>query len=231
MKYNGLSTQEVEESRKQYGSNTIPDSDPTTFWDEFKETFSDPMIKVLLAIAFLMIAMFFLGYAEIYEPLGTIVAILIVAVVSAKTGVASDTKYRELKDSTEKDKCKVYRNGVVTIINVDDVVVGDKVLLQSGDKIPADGILIDGSLRVDNSALNGEAEECKKTQAEESFQLADEITGDTFVDKHSLFRGAIVFDGENPYIICVMADNLSDTTEARQRIVDISSVVYENISK
>lgn len=187
---------EVEESRKQHGSNMIPDSEPTTFWDEFKETFSDPMIKVLLAIAALMIAMFFFGYAEIYEPLGTIVAVLIVAFVSAKTGVASDTKYRELKESTEKDKCKVHRNGVITIIDVDDVVVGDKVLLQSGDKIPADGILIDGSLRVDNSALNGEAEECKKTQADESFQLADEITGDTFVDKHSLFRGAIVFDGE-----------------------------------
>lgn len=196
MKFNGLSDKEVEQSREKYGSNVIPDSEPTTFWDEFKETFGDPMIKILLAIAALMIVMFFFGYAEIYEPLGTIIAILIVAVVSAKTGVASDTKYRELKDSTEKDKCKVHRNGVVTVIEVDDVVVGDKVLLQSGDKIPADGVLVNGSLRVDNSALNGEAEECKKTEAQEGFQLADDITGDTFVDAHSLFRGAVVFDGE-----------------------------------
>ncbi len=196
MKYNGLSDKEVEQSREKYGSNVIPDSEPTTFWDEFKETFGDPMIKILLAIAALMIVMFFFGYAEIYEPLGTIIAVLIVAVVSAKTGVASDTKYRELKDSAEKDKCKVHRNGVVTVIEVDDVVVGDKVLLQSGDKIPADGVLINGSLRVDNSALNGEAEECKKTEAKEGFQLADDITGDTFVDAHSLFRGAVVFDGE-----------------------------------
>ncbi len=196
MKYNGLTDKEVEESRKQYGSNEIPDSEPTTFWDEFKETFEDPMIRVLLAIAALMIVMFFFGYAEIYEPLGTIVAVLIVAFVSAKTGVASDTKYRELKDSTKKDECKVYRNGVVTVIDVDDVVTGDKVLLQSGNKIPADGILVSGSLRVDNSALNGEAEECKKTEAEESFTLPEDITGDTFVDAHSLFRGAVVFDGE-----------------------------------
>lgn len=196
MKFNGLTDKEVEQSRQQNGSNVIPDSEPTTFWQEFKETFSDPMIKILLAIAALMIVMFFFGYAEIYEPLGTIVAVFIVAFVSAKTGVASDTKYRELKDHTEKDKCKVHRNGVVTIIEVDDVVVGDKVLLQSGDKIPADGILVDGSLRVDNSALNGEAEECKKKAADVSFQLADEITGDTFVDAHSLFRGAVVFDGE-----------------------------------
>ncbi|MCI9470114.1 MAG: calcium-translocating P-type ATPase, PMCA-type [Lachnospiraceae bacterium] len=196
MRYKGLTSQEVEESRKENGSNVIPDSEPTTFWQEFKETFGDPMIKILLAIAVLMIVMFFFGYAEIYEPMGTIIAILIVAFVSAKTGVASDTKYRELKDNTEKDKCKVYRDGLATVIEVDDVVVGDKVLLQSGDKIPADGILVDGSLRVDNSALNGEAEECKKTAADESVQLADDITGDTFVDAHSLFRGAVVFDGE-----------------------------------
>lgn len=196
MKYNGLTDQQVEESRSKFGSNEIPDSEPTTFWEEFKETFSDPMIKILLAIAALMIVMFFFGYAEIYEPLGTIVAVLIVATVSAKTGVASDTKYRELKDNTEKDKCKVHRNGVITVIDVDDVVVGDKVLLQSGDKIPADGLLIDGALRVDNSALNGEAEECKKTAASEDFQLEDDITGDTFVDAHSLFRGAVIFDGE-----------------------------------
>lgn len=196
MKFNGLTDKEVEASRKKYGPNAIPDSEPTTFWQEFKETFGDPMIKILLAIAALMIIMFFFGYAEIYEPLGTIIAVLIVAFVSAKTGVASDTKYRELKNSTKKDQCKVYRNGVITVIDVDDVVVGDKVLLQSGNKIPADGVLISGSLRVDNSALNGEAEECKKTAADEKFQLDDDITGDTFVDKHSLFRGAVVFDGE-----------------------------------
>ena len=191
----GLNDQQVRQSREKYGNNVIPDSEPTTFWAEFKETFSDPMIKILLFIAGLMVVMFFLGYAEIYEPIGTVVAVLIVAFVTAKTGVASDTKYRELKNSTKKDVCKVYRNSMVTVIEVEDVVVGDKVLLQSGDKIPADGILVEGDLRVDNSALNGEAEECKKFATDISTEMADNITGDTFVDKHSLFRGAVVFDG------------------------------------
>ena len=98
MKYNGLTDHEVEASRKEYGSNQIPDSESTTFWEEFKETFGDPMIKILLVIAAVMIVMFFFGYAEIYEPMGTIAAVIIVAVVSAKTGVASDTAYRKLKD-------------------------------------------------------------------------------------------------------------------------------------
>ena len=196
MDIKGLTDKEVKESREKFGSNEIPDSEPTTFWQEFKETFQDPMIRILLAIAVLMIVMFFFGYAEIYEPMGTIIAVLIVAFVTAKTGVASDTKYRELKESTKKDQCKVHRNGVIAVIDVDDVVVGDQVLLQSGDKIPADGILHTGNLKVNNSALNGEAEECEKKAAGEGVYLAEEITGDTFVDSYSLFRGAVIFDGE-----------------------------------
>ena len=196
MKFTGLSDEEVLKSRERNGSNVIPDSEPTTFWDEFKETFSDPMIRILLAIVVIMLVMFFLGHAEIYEPIGTTIAVLIVAFVTAKTAVASDTKYRELKDSTKKDTCKVYRNGIISVIEVDDVVVGDKIILQSGDKIPADGILVDGDLRVDNSVLNGEAEECKKFAAAEDTVFPEELTGETFVDKYSLFRGAVVFDGE-----------------------------------
>ena len=196
MRHNGLTDEEVEKSRQKHGSNVIPDSEPTTFWAEFKETFGDPMIRILLAIVVIMLVMFFMGHAEIYEPIGTVVAVLIVAFVTAKTAVASDTKYRELKDSTKKDTCKVYRNGIISVIEVDDVVVGDRVILQSGDKIPADGILIDGDLRVDNSVLNGETEECKKSAAPEGFEFPEELTGETFVDPHSLFRGAVVYDGE-----------------------------------
>ena len=196
MKFYGLNDEEVKQSLEKNGSNNIPEAEPTTFWAEFKETFSDPMIRILLVIVGIMLVMFFLGYAQIYEPIGTIIAVLIVAVITAKTAVASDTKYRELKDSSKKDVCKVIRNGIITIINVEDVVVGDKIILQSGDKIPADGILVDGDLRVDNSALNGEAEECKKTPASVDTIFPEELTGDTFVDAHSLFRGSVVFDGE-----------------------------------
>lgn len=196
MKFTGLTDKEVLKSREKEGANVIPDSEPATFWDEFKETFNDPMIRILLAIVMIMLVMFFLGHAEIYEPIGTVIAVLIVAFVTAKTAVASDTKYRELKGSTKKEACKVYRNGIITVIEVDDVVVGDKIILQAGDKIPADGILIDGDLRVDNSVLNGEAEECKKFAAAVETEFPEKLTGETFVDDYSLFRGAVVFDGE-----------------------------------
>ncbi len=197
----GLNDTEVQSARTQYGSNQIPESEPTTFWQEFKETFKDPMIRILLAIAILMIVMFFFGYAEIYEPLGTIVAVLIVATVTAKTGVSSDSKYRELKNSIEKEQSKAYRNGQITLVDMDDIVVGDRVLLQAGDKIPADGILISGHLNVNNAALNGETEECAKKAAEPDTPFPENITGDTFVDDFSLFRGAIVFDGEGILLV------------------------------
>lgn len=201
MELHGLNEQEVRKSRETYGSNEIPDSQPTTFWKEFKETFKNPMIRVLLAITVLMIGMYFFGYAEIFEPAGTIVAILVVAIVTAKTGVASDSKYRDLKNSVKKDQSKVYRDGRITVIDMDEIVTGDMVLLQAGDKVPADGILISGHLNVNNSALNGEAEECHKTAAAADASFPENITGDTFVDESSLFRGAIIFDGEGVLLV------------------------------
>lgn len=197
----GLKQSEVTESREKYGSNVIPDSEPTTFWKEFRETFQDPMIRILVAIALLMIVMFFFGYAQIYEPLGTIVAILVVAFVTARTGVASDSKYRDLKNSVKKEQSKVYRDSIIRMIDSDDIVVGDLVLLQAGDKIPADGILAYGHLSVNNAALNGETEECHKEAVDKDQPFPEQITGDTFVDGFSLFRGAIVYDGEGVLLV------------------------------
>lgn len=197
----GLNKKQVDESRKLYGDNIIHEAEPETFWDKFKGAFDDPMIKLLLAIAAIMAVMAFMGYAEFGELIGIAISVLLVTGISAKTEIASDNEYRKLKDSTKKDVCKVYRDGKVVEIEVTDLVVGDMVILQSGDKIPADGYLYQGELRVDNSALNGEAEECKKIAVEDSktykeIAMTADVTGDTFVDLHSLFRGAVVFNGE-----------------------------------
>ena len=122
--------------------------------------------------------------------------------VSAKTGVASDTKYRQLKDSTKKDQCKVYRNGLVTVIDVDDVVVGDKVLLQSGDKVPADGVL----LRLDRLTLaRGGREVVSALSGNFERGTLTAVTGPNGAGKTTFFNcltglyvptsGRVVFDG------------------------------------
>lgn len=200
-KLNGLTAAEVEESRKKHGANSIPEAEPETFWQLFLEGFQDPMIRILCVIAVIMFGMFLVGESDWYEPVGTIIAILLVNFVSARTGVANDRAYRDLKASQKKDTVKARREGVIKVIPADEVVVGDVILLQSGDKILADGILAEGALSVDNSALNGEAEECPKSQAPDGFAIPETITGDTFVDAHSLFRGATVLDGEGYMIV------------------------------
>ena len=196
MKFTGLTTAEAEASRAKYGTNAIPEPAWTTFGQAFRATFRDPMIRILLVMAALMIAMYFAGHAEIYEPVGTIVTVIIVATVTARTNVASDTEYRALRARSAKDTAKVCRDGGLIVLPVDDIVVGDHVILQGGNKIPADGMLIAGELRVNNTALNGETEECPKAPADSSYAFPEEITGDAFVDDATLFRGAVVFDGE-----------------------------------
>jgi len=197
----GLNKDQVEQSRKLHGDNIIHEAEQETFWDKFKGAFDDPMIKLLLVIAAIMAIMAVMGYAEFGEIIGIVISVLLVTGISAKTEIASDNEYRKLKDSTKKEVCKVHRDGKVVEIEINELVVGDLVILQSGDKIPADGYLYQGELRVDNSALNGEAEECRKVavsdfKAYKELAMTADVTGDTFVDAHSLFRGAVVFNGE-----------------------------------
>ena len=193
----GVNDQEVLDNRQKFGDNKIIEAEPETFLDKFKDAFGDPMIKLLIAIACIMAIMAFLGYAEWGELIGIVISVLLVTGISAKTEMSSDNEYRKLKDGTKKELCKVYRNGKIVEIEVDDVVVGDRIIIQSGDKIPADGVLCSGAIAVDNSALNGESEECKKYAIPNDFIYREvAITGDTFVDKHSLFRGAVVVNGE-----------------------------------
>ena len=196
MRFTGLTSAEAQASRRQYGTNSIPEPAWMTFGQAFRETFRDPMIRILLVMVVLMIAMYFAGYAEIYEPVGTIVTVILVATVTARTNVASDTEYRALRARSAKDTAKVCRDGGLVVLPVDEIVVGDHVILQGGNKIPADGVLVAGDLRVNNAALNGETEECPKIPADKSYIFPTEVTGDTFVDDATLFRGTVIFDGE-----------------------------------
>ncbi len=181
---------------KKHGSNVIPDSEPTTFWKEFKETFKDPMIRILLVIAAIMIVMFALGYAEIYEPVGTIVAVLIVALVTAKTGVTSDTKYRQLKDSTKKDTCKVYRNGLISVSMWMTWLWETRCSCSPAIRFRRTEFSwteISGWI---TPLSTGKLRNVRRRRLRMALFCREAITGDTFVDSHSLFRGAVVFDGE-----------------------------------
>ena len=220
MTHRGLTTAEAEASRRIHGANVLPEPARLTFGQAFLETFRDPMIRILLVMVALMVTMYFVGYAEIYEPVGTIVTVLIVATVTARTSLTSDDEYHALRARTAKDRAKLRRDGGLHVLPVDEIVVGDLVILQGGDKIPADGVLISGDLRVSNAALNGETEECHK-RADAAAVFPEKTTGDTFVDGTTLFRGSVVFDGEGILQVCrvgtaTMMGQMASEMQARE---------------
>lgn len=114
----GLTSEKAAESQNKNGPNIIEEAPPAAFWELFKETFTDPMIKLLCVIAVVMAVMAALGYASFYEPVGIVAAILIVAFFNAKTSATSDKEYRKLKEQTSREDCTVLRGREVKVIDV-----------------------------------------------------------------------------------------------------------------
>ena len=203
MKYTGLTKQQVEDSRRQNGSNALTDIPPEPLWVKILEGFKDPMIMILLVALVIQLALFFLGKAEWYEPFGVFVAIIIANGVAAVFENKQEGKASALKhEANSKEKVKVIRESILTEIPLDDVVVGDVVFLQAGDKIPADGILLEGTLKVDQAALNGESEEAPKVALEKGveFNIKD------LLNQYYIYRGTVICSGEACQEVKVVGD-------------------------
>ena len=203
MKFSGLTRQQVEESRKQNGSNALTDIPPEPLWAKILEGFKDPMIMILLVALVIQLVLFFFKKAEWYEPFGIFVAIIIANGVAAvfenkQEGKASALKHEE----NAKEKVKAVRDSSLVEIPLDDVVVGDVVFLQAGDKIPADGILLEGALKVDQAALNGESEEAPKVELEKGV----EYNTKDLLNKYYIYRGTVICSGEAYQEVKVVGD-------------------------
>ena len=159
----GLNSKEVAESRQKHGANTLTQIPPDPLWKKILEGFKDPMIMILLVALIVQVVLFFLKQAEWFEPVGILIAILIANGVASISESSQESKASALKAEEEaKEMAKVIRDGSLAEIHVSEVVVGDIVFLQAGDKIPADGEIVDGTIKVDQAALNGETEEATK---------------------------------------------------------------------
>lgn len=199
----GLTQSEAEESRKKNGANTLTQIPPDPLWKKILEGFKDPMIMILLVALVVQVVLFFLHQAEWFEPVGILIAIMIANGVSAVSESKQEGKASALKAEEEaKETAKVIRDGKLTEIHVSDVVVGDIVYLQAGDKLPADGELVMGAIKVDQAALNGETEEAEKLPDEngEGYDTKD------LLNKHYAYRGTVVCGGEGYMEIKVVGD-------------------------
>lgn len=199
MKHVGLSDQQAAESKQQYGDNRLSEVAGETFWQKLIDNFGDPMIKILCVALVINVVFAFLGQTEWYESVGIALAVILATFVSTFSEYRNESAFQKLQEEASMIKCKVYRNGEVTEISIDDIVVGDCVLLQTGDKIPADGVLIEGNLKVDQSVLNGENKEATKLVMPENY--VDESGSMDFLNKYKVFRGTVVCSGNA--ILCV----------------------------
>ncbi|MDR3091628.1 MAG: calcium-translocating P-type ATPase, PMCA-type [Clostridiales bacterium] len=190
--FKGLTDKEVIESRLSRGSNLLSEVKPESFRDKLIGNFGDPMIKILCVALIINVVFAFLGKTHWYESVGIALAVLIATFVSTFSEYRNENAFQKLQDEASRIKCKVYRNGIITEIPIDDVVADDLVLLQSGDKIPADGAIISGSIKVDQSVLNGESKEAEKKAAPADYENPETVD---FLDFHNVFRGAIVCSG------------------------------------
>lgn len=187
----GLSDKEVNRSKELYGDNQLVKYKKKGFLQEFLSNFGDPIIKILL-IALVVNIVIRLRDFNWFESIGIAVAILVSTFVSTLSEYGSESAFEKLQSDAMKTKCRVKRADGLYELPVSEVVVGDYILLQAGDRIPADGIICSGELYVDQSALNGESKEAFKApgQSEKSGEETD------FSDKSRLFRGCIVCSGE-----------------------------------
>lgn len=212
MNFQGLTDKQVEESRAKHGSNSLSELKKEGFWDKLKDNFGDPMIKILVVALLVNVVIFVLAKtgvlqgveAEWYEPLGIAIAIVLATFVSTFSEYRNENAFQKLQDEASKIKCKVYRNGDIVELAIDELVVDDLVLLQSGDKIPADGILVDGSIKVDQSVLNGEAKEASKKVMPDDY--VDQEANMDFLNEYKVFRGTVVCSGNAVMSIGMVGD-------------------------
>jgi len=160
--YSGLTNEEVIANRQKYGSNIFTKKNNDNFLKLLLEAFSDPIIKILL-IALGIKTIFLIKDFDWYETVGIVIAILFASLISSISEYGSMKAFNKLTEETSKINVRVKRNNQIQSVPINDVVVNDIVILSEGDKIPADGILLAGSITVDESMMTGESQEVKKT--------------------------------------------------------------------
>lgn len=181
--HKGLTNEEVVKSRLEFGTNELDIKKQKKFLNLLLESLGDPIIKILL-IALAVKTIFLFKDFDFYETIGIFIAILLATFISTISEYGSEKAFNKLQEDSLKLKSKVRRDDSIQEIFINEIVKNDIVLLETGDKIPADGVLLKGYLEVDESMLNGETKEAKK------YSLVGEIK-----DNNKLYRGTTIYSG------------------------------------
>lgn len=200
MNFNGLKSSEVEVSRTTYGSNKLPEPELKKWYHFAKEALTEPITMILIIIALFQLVLGAMGVMSLSEPVMIIVVLAIVTEIAVKTGLGIQKSAAELRAKTAVRYCDVVRDGSVQTINKDDLVVGDLVLLRTGQEIFADGFIVEGEISVNNAAINGETKECRKIPSANYKHVKTTSTA-AYTDQCSLFAGTVIMSGEGKMIV------------------------------
>ena len=205
--FTGLSDAEVQKSRMMHGVNILTPAEKDPLWKRFLEKFSDPLIIILLIAGALSIGISCYEYwglgknaGVFFEPIGIFIAILLATGLAFIFELKADKEFALLNQVNDDEPVQVIRNGNVTQVPRKDVVVGDIVILNTGEEVPADGELLEAvSLNIDESTLTGEPM-CHKTTDPEQFNPED-----TFPSNHAM-RGTKVMEGHGVMKVFAVGD-------------------------
>ena len=206
--YVGLSSAQVEESRRKNGVNILTPPEKEPLWKRFLEKFGDPLIIILLIAGALSIGISFYeyygldkGFSVFIEPLGIFIAILLATGLAFIFELKADKEFALLNQVNDDEPVQVIRDGHPMQIPRKDVVVGDIVLINTGEEVPADGELLEAvSLSIDESTLTGEPI-CRKTTDPNDFNKDH-----TFPDNHAM-RGTKVMEGHGVMRVFAVGDH------------------------
>ncbi|MCC8999573.1 MAG: HAD-IC family P-type ATPase, partial [Candidatus Contendobacter sp.] len=211
--YPGLTDPEVEASRARHGSNAVASQETETFWDKLFDNLKDPIIIILIVALLITVVLWMFGYAHWYESVGIAFAVVIATFVAAWSEHSNEQSFQKLLEEASLIRVKAFRNGHLTEIPISDLVVGDHILLQPGDTVPTDGLLVAGHAEMDEAALTGESEPVKKTA------LAADADPAAATEQNQLFRAGLMVDGEG----VMRASAVGDQTRYGQTMKDLLS--------
>ena len=205
--YRGLDDHQVEESRRKNGINILTPPKKESLWKKFFVKFGDPLIIILLIAGFLSIGISFYeyfslgeGFGVFFEPIGIFIAIILATGLAFIFEVKADKEFALLNQVNDDEPVQVVRNGNAIQIPKKEIVVGDIVILNTGDEVPADGELLDAvSLNIDESTLTGEPIVHKTTDPKQFDEEA------TFPSNHAL-RGTKVMEGHGVLRVLAVGD-------------------------
>ncbi len=239
---NGLSDSQVAESKSRNGTNELSKKESESLWSMFIGAFDDIWIKVLCGALILKIVLAVLGHFvpalsggnDVVEIISIIMAIALATGFSTLSEYRNTSRSEALQEEYNKTYAKVIRNGKLIRILTSEIVKGDTVLVQAGDKVPVDGLLFEGTIKVSQAALNGESRDETKKAA----STMDEAESTDYASENKVFMGSVVTSGEAYMVATVIGDAselgkinkaLTDDDEEEER-KDTSSLKLEKVA-